>query len=610
MATLAIRDVKLGRLALPTIDGDLKEQVGDQLDVAGGSIVAGERRPRSYQFILPLRGSPGEADPFLAGERMRRQMRALMENTIARLQGLYFKFSPDPEQNSWMMVGGGSIDYAEGGITLADFQFEFSDAYRIANVRTHRAARRLELYDRTLSTTPRDVLGVSFGTDFAGLLNYKLPLHYLPVGATDLLGVNRRVVTPGYRVAANGSIVVVPNAQAAEVVSFEQAESAMHGADDVVVYDRRSKGDPPAGFAALMMGERPTAYYRFNEQPGAATLVDSGRNHLNGTYMNGPVLGAAGLTGDGDTAASLTTNNYARTVDLNNQLAITGDLSIIYGYKPDPTAWINLLKNTSFEVDLTNWNASGSQPGQTRTRVTTWAKDGTASMRLQASASTGSGQTAGTMTPFTDVPVVPGDTVAMRANVRNDGTTQINMRPRWIAADGVTVVAYGTDQIFGGTGEAVLSGTWVAPATTAYVALEVYAVSTATAQVYDWYLDSVLLAKAATVPAYTTGYGAIEGLMSKAAAGAGNGAYRFGVDKTTGEMIFEASGDGTARTLARSSGAAITVSQPYLLAAVYNAAAGSVTFYRNGVALNTVTGLPTALFANARLLTQGKWEAD
>src|SRR5215203_6778757 len=126
---MAIRDARFGRIWLPTIMEDIQEAVGDALDSVGGGVVAGERRARSFSITLPIHGTYDETDPYEAGLVIRRQLRSLMENSRAKLQAVYFRFNPDPEMNAWLIVGGGDIAYAEGGITIANFTLRLGDAF-------------------------------------------------------------------------------------------------------------------------------------------------------------------------------------------------------------------------------------------------------------------------------------------------------------------------------------------------------------------------------------------------------------------------------------------------------------------------------------------------
>lgn len=177
-------------------------------------------------------------DRFTTGMRLRRQIRALMENSQARLQGLYLAFSPDVEQNCWLLVGGGDLKYGQGSVALADFTLELTNVYRVANRRTHRPARRVDITDRRLITTPRDTLGTLFSTDFAATT--PIAQHYLGVGVTDPESGGKPVAT--FTVSTKDGTLVAAQARLdGECISYEQGETDEYKAI-VRLRDRRGSG--------------------------------------------------------------------------------------------------------------------------------------------------------------------------------------------------------------------------------------------------------------------------------------------------------------------------------------------------------------------------------
>lgn len=236
------RRVSLGPITLPTLMGDLKETLGDQLETVGAGVVAGERRPRAFPLTIPIHGDPGDgAARFDMGNALRRQVRALIENSDARLQGLYLAFSPDPELNGWLLVGGGELTYGPGGISLADYRLELSDCYKVANLRTHRPARRLTATDRRLATTPRDTLGLLYSADFAA--SSATTRHYLGVGITDAVSaVTRAPVTVATVTTRDGALSYRDSSVDGDIVDFEQAETDMAKAI-VRAYDQHDSAD-------------------------------------------------------------------------------------------------------------------------------------------------------------------------------------------------------------------------------------------------------------------------------------------------------------------------------------------------------------------------------
>lgn len=233
--------LRLGRLLVTTALDDLKEQFGDGLDAVGATLTAPEAKPRPVTLTIPVAGAPHRTDWYEAGLRLRRQVRGLLENSQARMQGLYFAWDVDPESNGWLLVGGGDLEAQDGGVTFADWKLTLSDCYRVATLRTHRPARRAELYDRRAAAVPFDTLRRVYGALSTSV--QPLPLIYLPVGATDVTGYGGRLPKLGGNAAVDATSVApcVGDAQAGEVFSYERAESQF-GRGDVVVYARNGAG--------------------------------------------------------------------------------------------------------------------------------------------------------------------------------------------------------------------------------------------------------------------------------------------------------------------------------------------------------------------------------
>lgn len=215
------RLVSVGPITLPTLKGELVETVGEQLETVGAGVVAGDRRPRALPLTIPVRGDYLDANRRDAGLRLRRQVRALLENSAARMQGLYLNWSVDPEQNGWLLIGGGDLKYAQGGITFADFEVALTDCYRVGNRRSCRPARRIEVTDRRLITTPRDILGRYFWTDFNTIT--PIARHYLGVGVTDPESGGAPVNTFSVT-TRDGALVGAQDRADGQCISYEQAE--------------------------------------------------------------------------------------------------------------------------------------------------------------------------------------------------------------------------------------------------------------------------------------------------------------------------------------------------------------------------------------------------
>ena len=231
----------LGRLLTVTVLEELKESYGDGLDAVGPVLVGPEAKPRPFSLTLPVSGNGHRTDWYEAGRRLRRQVHGLMENTPARMEGLYLRWDVDPESNGWLLVGGGDLEAQDGGVTFADWKLTLTDCYRVGSLATHRQARRGQMYDRRAAGVPLDTLRRVYGAVFTSVT--PLPLIYLPAGASDVTGYNGRLPKLGANSVQDAATTapVVADASAGEVFSFERPESSF-GIGDVVVYNRLGAG--------------------------------------------------------------------------------------------------------------------------------------------------------------------------------------------------------------------------------------------------------------------------------------------------------------------------------------------------------------------------------
>lgn len=244
--------LRLGRMAFVTALGGVTEATGDGLEAVGATLVAAEAKARPFTLKLPVHGDDRAVEWQARGMRMRRQVRALMENPAARLMGLYLAADFDPDLNCWLLVGGGDLAYTDAGPTFADFTLELSDCYRVGSLRTHREARRVQLYDRRDAATPKDLLRRVYGAAYSAMT--PLPLIYLPPGATDIIGYNGRRPLTGAVPVATGTCPVVADAASAEAVSFER-DPARFGDGDVVAYARNGAGGLVAAGHSITAGD-------------------------------------------------------------------------------------------------------------------------------------------------------------------------------------------------------------------------------------------------------------------------------------------------------------------------------------------------------------------
>ena len=243
----------LGRLLTVTVLEELKEAYGDGLDAVGPVLTGAEAKPRPFDLTLPVGGAAHRVDWYEAGRRLRRQVHGLMENPLARLEGLYLRWDVDPESNGWLLIGGGNLEARDGGVTFADWRLTLTDCYRVGSLATHRPARRAQLYDRRAAGVPLDTLKKVYGAIFTAV--QPLPLVYLPVGAMDVTGYGGRLPALGANPAVDATSLspFVRDAQAGEVFSFERAE-AQFGAGDVVAYRRMGGGGLVAAGHSISAG--------------------------------------------------------------------------------------------------------------------------------------------------------------------------------------------------------------------------------------------------------------------------------------------------------------------------------------------------------------------
>lgn len=224
-------DVRLGRIALPTVLSDLAEAVGSPIDTSGGGYAptAGQQR---ITLTLPVHVDAG--DPEVWGHRMRRQLRSLLNNPRAAMQ-VYLQAVPDPQLGMWLALGECNLAYGEGAPGFAEYTLQVGEAYKLGTAVTHRSARLCRTWPRWDASVPRDYLKRVYATSSDPAV---VPRHFFPAGATDFL--------TGTRAPASGSVAGVPYIDGladGEGVSYELAVASLVGASDVVVYDTRGAAD-------------------------------------------------------------------------------------------------------------------------------------------------------------------------------------------------------------------------------------------------------------------------------------------------------------------------------------------------------------------------------
>lgn len=262
-------DLWLGRIHLLTIDGSLGETFASATTVVGSSVVPGERAPAAYSSLsIPVYGDYTAVDPYAAGQRLRRQVRSLVNNHLMRTQGVYLRFIKDEEINAWLAFGSGSLTYLEGGVSLADYRLEFGDAFVLGATRSSRQGIRCETRDRQLSTTPRDYLKTYYAAGGGGYS----AVHYLPIGASDPAGKFSGAASIGTVGSINGSIPYTSGRQHGDTLSFELSDTDRNKAD-VVCLDRRGFTAPSYSQAG---DQDPQTTYGWEEIYGSQYKVSAG----------------------------------------------------------------------------------------------------------------------------------------------------------------------------------------------------------------------------------------------------------------------------------------------------------------------------------------------
>lgn len=246
---VGLRNLKLGRIALPTLVGDITEPVGDDFDVLGSALIPGEPSARPFPLKIPLHGTVGDTDYVAAAERMRRQLRSLLDNPAAGRQPIYMQFAPDSSLNSWLLIGGGDISYTDGGVSVGDYQLDLRNCFKIASRRTHYQAIRITNNDLRLGLIPRDFLGQVNSTDFSSVTRGG-EIIGPRAGAKFFTTSNRPVVTNTVRLASGNAGSMAASALNiggytgygdGQAIGWQDVltADALQGLDDVLILDRR-----------------------------------------------------------------------------------------------------------------------------------------------------------------------------------------------------------------------------------------------------------------------------------------------------------------------------------------------------------------------------------
>lgn len=228
-----------------------EEPAGDTVDRVGGVPVPGARAGVRVEADLIAGAAPGEGT-VAARQAVRRQVRSLLNNPLARLQGVWVAWDGDDEQSGWYVPGEGALAVEVGQFPQAFYRATGLNLDLVGRPRTHRRAVLARIRDLRSATEPKDTLGRLYGATFDGGGSRGSNVTpaarvYLPSTVTDIVAHSGGSPTVGTAVAGRASASVSPVTGLSDyaVVSMEQAAAARL-LGDVVVYDRRAEtGTPP-----------------------------------------------------------------------------------------------------------------------------------------------------------------------------------------------------------------------------------------------------------------------------------------------------------------------------------------------------------------------------
>lgn len=241
------RDFRMGVLRFVTHLDDASETLGGDMDTQGAFVGLADRAARGAKISLPVYAGPDDPDPTELGNRLRRQVRAALNNDRLRGQPLFIEADSDPGLRGWYMVGGGEVDYEPGASGFGEYKLSLSAMFRIGTTATHKQARRLTFTPRNVATNRIDYLGRWPGVAWANGQAAAWQTAVVPVRAEDLLtNSTLPILLNSPKWSKSGPLILTPMYSGArtngEVVQFEQPETSIHSGD-VAAYDRRGKAN-------------------------------------------------------------------------------------------------------------------------------------------------------------------------------------------------------------------------------------------------------------------------------------------------------------------------------------------------------------------------------
>lgn len=242
--------ITIGRLALSD-PLQFQEPVGDPIGSTGSVAAPADRTPMQAQISLGTFAPDGTSDLAADRLRVRRQLRALLNNSPLKLAGLYLAWTADTEQNGWYVPDRAAIVDGADVTSIATGYFKISGGNWSLVGHPRATVRAIQAYmkDERLSTVPRDYLRLVYSTDFAAQASVNLVNTPCDITA-PLNTVNgaRPALTALPRTACGGGTEsVIATVTDLTIISFEQPETSRNRGD-VIIYDRR--GSITAGTTA------------------------------------------------------------------------------------------------------------------------------------------------------------------------------------------------------------------------------------------------------------------------------------------------------------------------------------------------------------------------
>lgn len=243
--------IVIGRLSLEDPES-FAESVGETIARVGATPVPGGRA--GLAVSAGLTSFPGASGDTVADrQRVRRQLRSMLNNLPMRLQGLYVAWTEDAEQDGWYVPGSATFDVAGiGSLGSAFWRFTGVELALVGRARTHRRGVSVYIRDRRVSTEARDYLRRVYSTNFSAM-GSPTALTWLPSTITDpttSTGTIPTLTTTARSGFGSSSLRAVVSGANLDVITFEQAAASMN-LGDVIAYDRRGTlTGPTAGPAA------------------------------------------------------------------------------------------------------------------------------------------------------------------------------------------------------------------------------------------------------------------------------------------------------------------------------------------------------------------------